>query len=151
MESPNSAVAGRRRQWPGAVLVIDDESLIRESTVALLRHVGADCLAVATADEALALLETEDRIKFVIHDYYLPETDPAVSIERIRATRHDVTLIGTSGTCNRDEFAAMGVHRFLPKPWRLGELLRQLSDAEEDAPIAERPGRRAMAISGICP
>lgn len=43
----------------GTALVVDDEDLVRASTVHMLRELGYDVLEASSADHALALMETE--------------------------------------------------------------------------------------------
>ena len=47
----------------------------------------------------------------------------AVLLARLRAERPELTLVGNSAFDRSDEFAKLGVLRFLRKPWRPQELL----------------------------
>ena len=45
----------------------------------------------------------------------------------MKAIRPDLELVGNSASERRAEFAAMGVGRFIFKPWRVGDLVAVLS------------------------
>jgi CheY-like chemotaxis protein len=60
-------------------------------------------------------------------DYHMRGADVASLMARIRSQRPDVTIVGHSSMERREHFAALGVDRFLLKPWtpdQLWELLR---------------------------
>ncbi|WP_134135943.1 ATP-binding protein [Paraburkholderia sp. BL6665CI2N2] len=56
------------------VLIVDDNSLIRESLSEMVAHMNFDAHAVATADDALAWLGTR-RCDVVLLDLHMPERD----------------------------------------------------------------------------
>ncbi|RKR38473.1 signal transduction histidine kinase [Paraburkholderia sp. BL17N1] len=56
------------------VLIVDDNSLIRESLSEMVAHMNFDAHAVATADDALAWLDTR-RCDVVLLDLHMPERD----------------------------------------------------------------------------
>ena len=56
------------------MLIVDDNRLIRESLCEMVAHMGFDAHAVATADAALAWLDTR-RCDVVLLDLHMPERD----------------------------------------------------------------------------
>lgn len=118
----------RPAHWPyrSRVLVVDDDRLLRRLAVAMLERIGAGAFAAASHEEALRLLEADPGIAVTVLDYEMPEGEPGPLVRRIRALRPDALLVGSSGNMHRADFAALGVERYLPKPWRLGELLAVL-------------------------
>ncbi len=115
-------------RWPfeGRVLVVDDQAIVRRAMFSMLENTGAGCYAAENSAEALRLLENDEGIEFVIHDHDMPPASTAESIERIKAIRPDVVIVGTSGSDRRDDFAALGVEHFLQKPWRCDDLVNVL-------------------------
>ncbi|HEX3765528.1 MAG TPA: PAS domain-containing protein [Kofleriaceae bacterium] len=73
-----AGLSGRR------VLVVDDETDMREYVGALLRHAGMRVTAVASACEALAAVEHEVP-DLIVSDIAMPEVDGFQLIQRIRA------------------------------------------------------------------
>lgn len=145
-------------RWPfkGRVLVIDDELLDRGFSVSLLESVGAGCYAVESPAEALRLLATDDGLRFVLLDYHIPETTPRTTVEQIRGVRPDAVIVGTSGAFRQDDFAAIGVERFLLKPWRIDDLINAFAGRlgtclQCDLPIPlRRPQPGEAASSWVC-
>jgi two-component system chemotaxis response regulator CheY len=115
-------------RWPfeGRVMVVDDEILLRRLFVSMLEASGAGCYGVESSAEAVRLLETDDGVKYLIHDFDMPNTDISESIDKIRTVRPDVTIIGTSGSYRKEDFATLGVEHFLQKPWRVTDLVNAL-------------------------
>jgi CheY-like chemotaxis protein len=113
-----SRIRGKR------ILYVDDDTSVRCATGRLLRDVGAICLLAGTHDQALMLAAGEPALALAILDFQMPDGDVGHLVERLRAARAVLPLIGTSGADRRREFAARGVTQFLEKPWQLGDLVR---------------------------
>jgi CheY-like chemotaxis protein len=109
---------------------VDDEALMRGAVARLLRGAGAVCLGAETHDQAIALLELEFPFDLAILDFQMPEADPGCLVRRLRGRWPFLPVVGTSASDRRSEFAARGVHRFLPKPWTLDDLI-QVADWSE--------------------
>ncbi len=112
-------------RWPfvGRVLIVDEQELYRRFATAMLQSASAGCYAAQTHEQALRLFEKDDGIEYVIVDYGAPGSDIISFLRELKAIRSTVTLIGSSGDDRASEFAALGVSRFLAKPWRLPDLL----------------------------
>ncbi len=119
----------RQAGWPfvGRVLVLDDGPLIRRTFVGMLESSGAGCYAAANLGEALLLIENDAGIQYVILDYDMPNCDASEAIEKIKAARPQVVIVGTSAVDHRDHFAGLGVEHFLQKPWLGVDLINTLS------------------------
>jgi CheY-like chemotaxis protein len=113
---------------PGHVLVVDDEEASRRAIVAQLQRVGAVCHSAADHDEGLRLASRDPRIGFVVLDYHIPSGEMSAFVQQLSGVRAEVLIIGTSGGDRREAFAAVGVTRFLQKPWRAEDLLDLLRD-----------------------
>ena len=57
---------------PLVVLAVDDDSLVLNSTVAMLEDLGHVVLPAASAGEALALIESHPEIELLITDHSMP-------------------------------------------------------------------------------
>lgn len=111
--------------WPrsGRVLVVDDQAMIRVMSSTLLERAGATCYTAATHEAALRYLREDPGIDVVLLDYEMPDGDIGDLIRRARELRPNVLMVGSSGADNRVPFRERGVERYVPKPWRLGELV----------------------------
>jgi CheY-like chemotaxis protein len=118
------------RRWPleGRVLIVDDEELTRHVAVTMLEAAGGICHAAESRTEALRLFKLDSDIQVVLADYEMPDGRLADMIRRMRTSRPETIVIGISGLDRREEFAELGVTQFLPKPWRIDDLINLLTN-----------------------
>jgi two-component system cell cycle sensor histidine kinase/response regulator CckA len=122
----------------GAVLLVDDEDVVRRvAERALLRH-GWRVLAAPTAEAALDLLAAEPsaRVAAVVTDLVMPGMNGASLVEAVRQLLANprlpaVLVSGYAAEELRDRLAAApgsGETRFLAKPYDLKELAATLTE-----------------------
>jgi response regulator RpfG family c-di-GMP phosphodiesterase len=58
---------------------------------------------------------------------HIPGQDPQTLVPKIREARPDVTIVGTGTGDHREAFAALGVERYVRKPWSMVHLVELLS------------------------
>jgi DNA-binding response OmpR family regulator len=128
-----------------AVLVVDDESAIREALERALRLEG---FAVRTADGGLRALGqiAEQPPAVVLLDITMPDLDGVSVIERLRAAGNDVPICVLSARNeveDRVRGLQAGADDYLVKPFALQELvarLHALLRRRPDAPAAVTVG-----------
>jgi len=81
----------------GTALVVDDEDLVRASTVDMLRELGYDVLEASSAKQALALMQAGQKIDVLVTDHLMPGTTGIDLIERARQFRPDIRALLISG------------------------------------------------------
>src|SRR5579862_2477995 len=99
-------------------LVVDDDELIRQLFMEVLRMAGLESQAASSAKDAIAMLEnlTPD-IAFI--DYNMPGGTGIEVIQFIRSTPRLASLkivIVTANSQVESTFEAMGIDLFLEKP-----------------------------------
>lgn len=100
------------------ILIIDDESGIRESLSGILEDEGFSPLTTATAEEGLELVETEN-ISLVLLDIWLGDgIDGMTALSRIKELQDiPVIMISGHGTIETAVQAVQnGAHDFIEKP-----------------------------------
>lgn len=110
------------------LLIVEDEPLIRLAAADIAEEAGYSVLQAGDADEAVALLEQHPEIQIVFSDIEMPGPTNGIRLAAfIRDRWPPIEIILTSGRVPaRDvELPSRGV--FLPKPYRPGELTRQLA------------------------
>ncbi|MBI1367037.1 MAG: response regulator [Planctomycetes bacterium] len=127
MEGPMSSMAAQRRR----VLIIEDESRLRELLVDVLPEMGYDPVAARTAEQAFSLL-AERPADIVMLDLNLPVMDGLSFLDRFRERYADTPVIIMTGF--GDVPAAQRAIRhnvvdFLAKPCHLGEIEAALDRA----------------------
>ncbi len=114
-----------------AVLVVDDEALIRMGAAYMLSDAGA-VFEAGDAAEALLVLEAHDEIMLVFTDVNMPgDMDGVALATAVYGMKPKIQWIVTSG---RERFSAGDLPdhaSFLPKPYRQAELLNLVSQKLE--------------------
>ena len=113
------------------ILVVDDESAIREVTKVSLEIYNYRAITAGDGKEAIALYtEHQAEIRVVLTDMMMPVMDGPTTIRTLQQINPDVKVIAVSGLSSSDKLAAAassGVTNFLSKPFSAKELLQTLS------------------------
>lgn len=115
------------------VLVVDDESTIREAIVTTLNANGYHCYTAEDGKDALALFfERRDNISVVITDLHMAEMDGVDLTRSLRRLAPEKKVIISSGHISADKRAileALNVVGILEKPYTMERLLRSVKGA----------------------
>jgi signal transduction histidine kinase/DNA-binding response OmpR family regulator len=122
--------AERRSHGGSAILVVEDEDVIRALIKRALEAEGYDVLLAAQGEEALALMAGTDPIHLLLTDLTLPgEIQGAAVIRRARESWPDLPVICMSGY-SRD--TAPGIDgldiAYLEKPFTIGEIAAKVRE-----------------------
>jgi PAS domain S-box-containing protein len=134
-EPTNDRPADLPRGRGELVLVVDDESAIRQITQRTLEAFGYRVLTAGDGAEAVALYAKRGQeIALVITDMMMPIMDGAATINAVLHLNPAAKIIAVSGLEVAENVAKVsqaGVHDFLPKPYTaptLARLVRQVLD-----------------------
>ena len=109
-----------------AVLVVDDEALVRMYAVDVLRDAGHVVFEAGGADEALEVLDEHPEIGVLFTDINMPGQLDGLDLARmVHARRPGVHIILTSGRLRPPAEAIPDDGRFLAKPYA-GEAVTSL-------------------------
>jgi CheY-like chemotaxis protein len=98
------------------VLVVEDETFIRDLVTDELREAGYSVVAVRTADGAIAILETRQDINLVFTDIDMPGSMDGLKLAAaVRDRWPPVHIIITTGKVRPLEIPANSM--FIPKPY----------------------------------
>jgi putative two-component system response regulator len=117
----------------GRVLVVDDESYIRDVITRKLSGEGYTCEAAADAEAALALL-SRDGYDCVVTDINMPGLTGIELLRRIRLADQDVAVIMITGAPDLDgalEAMRLGAYDHQAKPLNLAHLALTVDRAVE--------------------
>ena len=124
--SPQQLLAGDRRQ---CVLVAEDEDLVRELAIEVLRSHGFDTIGARHGGEALSLFaEHAEHIDAVLLDLSMPVVDGVTVLGELKKQKPDVRVVVTSGyddSATQEDDSAASVS-FLQKPYRAERLISEL-------------------------
>lgn len=122
-------VAGTRRH----VLIVDDESDVRDATAAALHRLGFETILAHDGDEAVETFAARrDDILAVVLDVRLPKVDGGEALRKILEIEPDARVVVTSGLPvehEAHELLALGARAFLEKPYDVHSLGTALADA----------------------
>jgi DNA-binding NarL/FixJ family response regulator len=117
---------------PGSTaLIADDHELFRPGLAAIFRSdLGfANVIETGSFDTAMEHLGRNPDIAFASFDLSMPGMDGAVSLQGVREVFPSVQLVVVTGSIRREDILnalAAGVHGYVPKTLRIGEITRAL-------------------------
>ena len=128
MPSMTEEAAVRREAIPMNVLIVDDELSVREACVAIAELCGMKAIGVATAEEALEVLE-HSAVDILLTDLKLPHTS-GVELLKLAHDLHPevatVVLTQYGSIESAVEVTRLGAMDYVTKPFRIEELRSRL-------------------------
>ncbi len=116
----------------GTLLLVDDESSIRDIGKTMLEKTGYTVILSSDGREALDIFrERHKEIDCVILDLTMPHMDGEETFREMRRVQNDVCVIISSGYNKQDvtrRFIGKGLAGFIQKPYRLSELIAKLKE-----------------------
>ena len=112
-----------------AILVVEDETLIRIWAADLLEENGFSVLEAKDADAALIVLESRPDVKLLFTDVQMPGSLNGMELaQEVHARWPHVLLVITSGRERPSRAEIPDDGRFVPKPYNAEQLLREVND-----------------------
>lgn len=115
------------------ILVIDDNTALREALCELLQQSGHEVIPMATGRQAAQIHRTKP-VQLIITDIFMPETDGLEIISEFRRDYPEVKIIAVSGGGSRGMVELlsvaqrMGAQRALMKPFDIHALLTAVNE-----------------------
>lgn len=108
-----------------AILIVEDDPIIRWSGADTLAEAGFEVLEAANADDALTLLETHGAVSVLFTDIDMPGNIDGLELARIAAHRWPcIHIIVASGQTHARRMPGHG--RFVPKPYMPEQIVRDI-------------------------
>ena len=111
------------------ILVVDDESYVRELLERVLQRRGHEVDMAADGEAALELLAT-NTYDLVVTDVVMPGIDGFDLLRRVKATYPGVTVIVLTGYARKQsisDFLLYGADEYLSKPFQVPALLEAVA------------------------
>src|SRR5271154_977145 len=118
---------------PASILIVDDESGIRESLGALLRDEGYQVQTVSSGEECLEEVEQRS-YDLILLDVWLPKIDGLETLERLQGREGAPTVVMISGHGNIEtavRATKLGAFDFVEKPLSLEKTVLVVRNALE--------------------
>jgi PAS domain S-box-containing protein len=108
------------------ILVVDDDSLVREITTAMLQDLGYLVVEAGSGMAALDELRTERRFDLLLVDFAMPGMNGAEVAQRALALRPDLPVLFVTGYADFAALKAVGEDRVVQKPFQHDELAQKV-------------------------
>jgi DNA-binding response OmpR family regulator len=125
-----------------AILVIDDDPMLRQTVRRMLERAGHEVLEADDGKAGLLLLDKQ-RVHLVVTDIYMPGDDGIITIRRLRREWPAIPVITMSGGSSAGNLnaaaLALGARFALSKPFtnaELMEVVRAILDSNRETPLA---------------
>jgi two-component system, cell cycle sensor histidine kinase and response regulator CckA len=120
---------------PNTILLVEDESYVREVACEILESAGYTVLAAGTGNEALDVFEKHGPIKLLVTDVVMPGMNGQVLSDKLKKLQPDLKTIYMSGYTDnavvRQDFSSSNI-TYIQKPFTLETLtskVKQVLDA----------------------
>jgi len=116
----------------GAVLVVDDEELLRKTVARMMHKLGIEPVLAPDGREAVEVFRAQpDRFGLVLLDLTMPQMDGEQTFTELRRLRPEVRVVLMSGFNAQEamlRFPGKGLASFLQKPFTIDSLRAVLQD-----------------------
>jgi CheY-like chemotaxis protein len=114
-----------RKQTGSAILIVEDEVLVRMAMAEQLRNAGYPVIEAANADEAIEVLRHSKDVGLVISDIRMPGSIDGVGLARlVRAEFPEIKIVLASG--HLPSVDGVEHNGFFPKPYDVRQMIRHL-------------------------
>jgi two-component system nitrogen regulation response regulator NtrX len=144
---------------PCSVLVVDDETDVRDLLVDYFREAGHEVSSAADGTQAVAEITTHPtKYDLIISDLQLPGIDGLGVLKAAKAANPDISVIIVTGYASVDSAVRavrMGAYDYLTKPFTLGQIeviVRRAAERQAleaaNRQLAERTGGGHQPANG---
>jgi len=127
----SAGTAGGGQGEGATILLVEDDPGVRLLARRALELAGHRVLEAESPNRALSMVESEERVDLLVTDVILPGMTGRALADRLRADRHDLRVVFTSGYAVAQEVLERGTS-FLWKPYtpqQLAETVREALDS----------------------
>jgi CheY-like chemotaxis protein len=122
-----AAAAPAMQAAPKQVLLVEDNADLLDLTLMMLTELGYEAVGVASAEDALALLEKQ-AYAVLVTDVTLPNMSGIELAHRVRERYPDMSVVVASGYGHSSELDGIAV-RYLKKPYHLMDLKKVVEES----------------------
>jgi CheY-like chemotaxis protein len=117
------------------VLLVDDDSAVREVTSAMLQELGCIVIEAGSGGAALDLLESATEYDLLVLDFAMPGMNGAEVAREVRLRRPGLPILFVTGYADTSALEDVSEDRIVQKPFRDDDLVvkvRRLLGAARD-------------------
>jgi signal transduction histidine kinase/ActR/RegA family two-component response regulator len=124
-----STVLTRHPRKGAVILLVDDDSAVREVTAAILRDLGYVVLEVGSGGAALDLLDKQARIDLALLDFAMPGMNGMEVARQVQAKLPALPILFVTGYADVTALREVGEARIIQKPFVGDELANKVHAA----------------------
>ena len=116
------------------ILVVDDQSSMRELARVSLVRLGYRVVTAEDGPTAIRLCETTEDFALILLDFAMPVMSGAEMLGRIRQTRPAIRALVSSGNVERDllrQFEGIPISGYIQKPYSVRQLASKIKQILE--------------------
>jgi len=113
----------------GRILLVDDDSAVREVAAATLQEMGYSVVEAGSGGAALEALEDGQAVDLLLIDYAMPGMNGGEVARAARAKRPSLSVLFLTGYADLQALNGVGEDRIVQKPFSSGELSRKVQQA----------------------
>jgi putative nucleotidyltransferase with HDIG domain len=116
------------------ILVVDDETPVREAVCSILNHAGYECYPVTSGGDALTVLRSNESISIVLSDLIMEGMDGLTLLSRMRQDFPEIPVVMVTAVHDISVALAAirnGAYDYLLKPFEKEQLLAMVRRALE--------------------
>ncbi|WP_198018854.1 hybrid sensor histidine kinase/response regulator [Azorhizobium doebereinerae] len=124
----------RPATWPGTILLVEDDWLVRTSTVDMLEELGHEVLEAADGASALALLGKR-KVDLLLTDIGLPDISGVALAQQARARDAALPIVFLTGQSDAGAHGLGAGVRVITKPYTaagLADIIADMRDTERN-------------------
>jgi DNA-binding response OmpR family regulator len=126
LPAARQAASAESESQPNTVLVVDDESVVRQIVKVSLERAGYKVIVAESGESAIEIFRSaRGRIGLILLDWKMPGMDGTEALRLFRQIAPDVRVVVSSGLSQTDteyHFRGTSVSGYLQKPYRMSEL-----------------------------
>ncbi len=112
---------------PYAVLIVEDEAILRLHAVDLVEEAGFTAIEASNADEAIAILESRADISLLFTDVHMPGSMDGLKLAHaVRNRWPPIKIVVVSGHLQVDQKDMPSNSRFFGKPFQADQIIAEL-------------------------
>jgi signal transduction histidine kinase len=128
-DEPDAGDVAERAPKDLNVLLVDDDSAVREVTAGLLQDLGYHVIEAGSGGAALDLLDRQTQIDVLLVDFAMPGMNGAEVAREVHARRPGLPVLFVTGYADTEALAAAGDDGILRKPFVERDLAAKLRSA----------------------
>ena len=131
------------------ILIVDDDSAVREVTGSILEDLGYVVLKSGSGGAALDLLDQQSNVDLVLLDFAMPGMSGVEVARQIKSKYPAIPILFVTGYADKNALRDVGDERIIKKPF-IGEELAEKSNRARQRNFApKRKSRRASSALTI--